>query len=228
MATDHPPSTPVPAPPVNIVGWTCTGTVCGSEVKYTCHKSCSDSPFLTRYEFEHLLKPNFWLLAVLILYIVSKTDSEDPYQFVLKILAKLRPGSTGWPQPRSRVTQIVVLLAYLGILWLVWIEASMVLSTDWRMARKVFVVWRPSLTPWRLRLFMLYPVWVMISALCITVIALTLLAGAVIVKVQLGCIADVALLVTGRRTLDENWRIRGLPGGNNNSGHEDCNLDDKL
>ncbi|KAI0111098.1 hypothetical protein GGR51DRAFT_569179 [Nemania sp. FL0031] len=229
MATSHPPPLiPVPAPPLNIAGWTCTGITCGSQVKYTCQKSCSDTLFLTRYEFEHLLKPHFWILAIIILYIVDGASAEDSYQFILKKVAKLRPRSTGWPQPRSRVTQIGALLAYLGILWLVWIEASMVLSTDWRMARKVFVVWRPSLTPLRLRLLMLYPVWVMISAFCMAVIAFTLLAGVIIAKVHLTCIADVAFLVIGRRTLDETQRIRELPREKDTSGHENNNLDKSL
>ncbi|KAI1127263.1 hypothetical protein F5Y10DRAFT_293055 [Nemania abortiva] len=225
MTPDHPPSTPIPAPPLNIVGWTCTGTACGSEVKYVCQKVCSDYAGLTKYEFEHLIKPQFWILAVLILYIVSETYSEDSYQLILRLLAKLRPGSANWPQPRSRLTQIAALLVYLGILWLVWIEASMVLSTDWRMARKVFVVWQPRLTPWRLRLFILYPIWVIASALCITVIAATLLAGAIITKIQISCVTEMALLVMGRKALNDNQLSHGLPRENGNSGY---NFDKKL
>ncbi|TGJ83247.1 hypothetical protein E0Z10_g5520 [Xylaria hypoxylon] len=227
MPPDHPPSTPIPAPPLNVAGLTCTGTVCGSQVNYVCHKLPPDCFTFAKYELEHLLKPEFWILAALIFYIVSNTYSEDAYQFILGILAKLRPSSFRGPQPRSRVTQIGALVAYLWILWLVWVEGYMVLSTDWRMMRKVFVVWRPSLPPSRLGLFVLYPVWAIICILCTMVVAFTVLFGFFISKIQIQCVTEVALLIIGRRQLDGDQHSPDLSMENNSRGIEDGNSEKK-
>ncbi|KAI1741252.1 hypothetical protein F4680DRAFT_72371 [Xylaria scruposa] len=119
MALAQPPSTPVPAPALNVPGWSCTGTKCGDSVNYECHPISVECGILARYKLEHLLKPQFWILAVVILYIMR---SEDAYQLLRRILAKLHFGPNGRPQPRSRYTQITKLLVYLGILWLVWLS----------------------------------------------------------------------------------------------------------
>ncbi|KAI1746753.1 hypothetical protein F4782DRAFT_523572 [Xylaria castorea] len=199
MASSQPLSTPVPAPSLNIPGLSCTGTMCGSNVNYQCHRIPIECAAVGGYEFEHLLKPQFWILLCLLFFITRNTSSEDAYHAFLELIAKLRLGR---PQPRSRATQVVALLVYLGILWLVWFEEYMVLSTEWHIARKVFVVWRPSLTPLRFRLLALYPAWAVVSVFCIAVVAATITVGVSITEVQLGCVKQMASLVMGRKELD--------------------------
>ncbi|KAI0401122.1 hypothetical protein F4802DRAFT_582010 [Xylaria palmicola] len=203
--------TPRPAPPFNVPGGTCHGTICGSHVSYTCTISPPDCAGLTSYEFEHLLKPHFWILAAVIIYIAYETSSNDPYQLALGALAKLSGGSgSRWSHPRSRAAQVGALVAYLGILWLGVVEASMVLSTDWRMMRKVLVVWRPRLMPLRSRLLVLYPVWGGISCLCIAVVAVTVMVGVFITKEQLCCVVEMVRVITGRRELSADYQPRDL------------------
>ncbi|KAI0411841.1 hypothetical protein F5X98DRAFT_383227 [Xylaria grammica] len=206
MLPDQPPSTPIPAHPINVPGLTCTGTTSGTNVNYVCHRSSSGFPSVTQHEFGHLLKPQFWILAVLIFYSVRVTYSEGAHQIILRLLTKLSPGSNRESLARARVTQIGALLASLGILWLVWIEAPMVLDTDRQMMRKVFVTWQPKLTPLRLRLLVLYPVWAIISIFCTVMVASTIIGGIMITKTQTQCVIEMALLVLGRRQLDGDSR----------------------
>ncbi|RYC58965.1 hypothetical protein CHU98_g7250 [Xylaria longipes] len=221
MTSNQPPLTPLPAPPINIPGLSCTGTMCGSHVNYECQTTPVECARLTSHEFEHLLKPHFWISAVLILYVVvvvSKASSEGAYQLFLGALTKFRLGR---PRPRSRVTQIAALLVYLVILWLVWLEEYMVLDTEWRVARKVLAVWFPRPTPLRLRLLVLYPVWAVISALWVVVVGLTVAAGVYVTKVQLGCVKEMASLVMGSRELDSRVLSGEIHVGGDRDGEEE-------
>ncbi|KAI0449234.1 hypothetical protein F5B21DRAFT_494984 [Xylaria acuta] len=220
MASPQPPLTRVPAPPIDVPGLSCTGTMCGSSVNYECHRipvgECAAAT--TYYEFEHLLKPHFWIFAALILYFVvgntTSSSSEDAYGAFLRLLAKLRLGPNGRPQPRARTTQIAALLAYVAILWLVWTEEYMVLSTEWRIARKVLAVLWPRPTPLRLRLLVLYPAWAVAFVVCVALMALTFFFGAGIIKAPLGCVREMASLVMGGTELHS----RVLPGENHAAG----------
>ncbi|KAI0546400.1 hypothetical protein F4679DRAFT_412501 [Xylaria curta] len=194
MALAQPPSTPVPAPALNVPGLSCTGTICGDSVNYECRTVPVECGTLTKYKLEHLLKPQFWILSLVILYVMR---SEDAYQLFLRVLAKLHLGPN--ERPRSRYMQITKLLVYLGILWLVWLEEYMLLSTEWRVAREIFVVWRPSLAPLWFRLLALYPVWVVICVICVVVVVLTV---ATITKFQLDIVKEMAFVVMGPKELD--------------------------
>ncbi|KAI0478291.1 hypothetical protein F4859DRAFT_52495 [Xylaria cf. heliscus] len=217
MSLDNPPSTPTPAPPLNVPGLTCTGTMFDTEVNYTCQRTPANCGALSSYETEHLLKPYFWVLALLILYYFSATNRDDPHQ----LLAKLRLGR---PQPRSRATQFVALLVHMAILSLAWFEEYMVMSTWWRAAPRVLSVWRPSLTPVRLSLVVLYPLWAVVTGLCMAVVSLALTAGTRITQVQMGCVKEMALLVMGRKELDS----RVLVGEDQDGGDGEHNGENKV
>ncbi|KAJ3580132.1 hypothetical protein NPX13_g438 [Xylaria arbuscula] len=206
-----PTPTLVPAPPLDVCGLAYTGTVSSSSVSYDCHYiAAADCSAITKYDFEHLRKPHFWALAALIMYVVFNAGAEGPYRFALRLLNKLRPGSERELRPHSRRTQIAALLMYLGILWLVWIEACMVLTTDWRMLHKVFVVWLPQPTPLRRQLLMLYPAWAFIAILCVAVVALTILVGTFITITQVKCVTEMVMVILGMIQFEAEQQS-GLP-----------------
>ncbi|KAH8158054.1 hypothetical protein CIB48_g10199 [Xylaria polymorpha] len=154
---------------------------------YEYRRIPDEGGLFTRHELQHLLKPHFWILAVLVLYlyIFDKTNSEATLQGT-----KSHLGPHERPQPRPRSKHIVAMVMSLGIPGLVWTEEYMVLSTWWRVAPKILFTWRPSLTPLRLQLLVLYPAWAMVSALCIAAVALVVTASVHITKVQLGWIEE--------------------------------------
>lgn len=198
-----PAPTPVPAPPINACGLTCTGTVSGSSAHYDCYYIAgADCSAITKYDLEHLRKPHFWALAVLVIYVAFNAEAEGPYRFALRLLNKLRLGSNAELEPRSRRTQVVALLMYLGMLWLIWVEVTMVIVTGWRMLRKIFVIWLPGLKPLRLYLLVLCPSWAAIAILCVELVVLTILAGISITITQVQCVIKIVEKMTsvGKRT----------------------------
>ncbi|KAK5629222.1 hypothetical protein RRF57_004937 [Xylaria bambusicola] len=202
--------TPVPAPPFNTCGLTCTGTVTGgNNYNYNCYYTApADCSAITKYDLEHLRKPHFWALATIIIYVAFNADTEGPYQFALRLMNQFRSSSTVQLQSRSRRTQVAALLMYLGMVWLVYIEATMIVVTDWRMLHKVLVVWLPKLTPLRLYLIVLYPVWAMIATLCVAVVAVTAVAGISITSVTMKCLAEMMMIVVGMTELDDGQQSR--------------------
>ncbi|KAJ2986548.1 hypothetical protein NUW58_g4973 [Xylaria curta] len=216
------------APPLSGAGWACTSTAHDSNLHYACRRASPDDyAGLGRYEFEHLLRPEFWIFTIIIFCVVSNTSNENPIRFVHRLLAKLGLGSRGWAQPHSRVMQTGAFLFHLAILWLAWIEGCMVLSTDWRMMWKVLIVWRPRLSRFRLWPVALFPVWVIISILCLAVVVLTLVASAGIVTILAKSVADVALVVAGieHLRLDDNQGSSEGSGGDEHDKHKDQDLE---
>ncbi|KAI0435903.1 hypothetical protein F4803DRAFT_544047 [Xylaria telfairii] len=172
------------------------------------YECCNEGGLFTRHELQHLFKPHFWIAAALILYLYI-FDKSNPG--ATSQVTKSRLAAYERPQPRSQAKQIGGLAMSLGILGLVWMGEYMILSIWWRVAPKVLFAWRPSLMPLRPRLLMLYPAWVVISALCIAAVALVVTASTHINQVQLGCISEKALLVMGRKEL--NSRVLGANDG---------------
>ncbi|KAI0513090.1 hypothetical protein F5B22DRAFT_271463 [Xylaria bambusicola] len=221
--------TPVPAPSFNTRGLTCTGTVTGgNNYSYNCYYIApTDCSTITKYDLEHLRKPHFWALAAIIIYVAFNADAEGPYRFALRLMNQFRSSSTVQLRPHSRRTQIAALLLYLGMVWLVYIEATMVVITNWRMLHKVFVVWLPKLTPLRLYLLVLYPAWAMVAALCVAAVGVTVVAGISISSVTMKCIAEMIMIIVGMTELDdgqqstlptkENESIRQAPGDSGKS-----------
>jgi hypothetical protein len=125
------------------------------------------------------------------------------------------------------VKQVGALVVYVGILWLVWIEGVMVISTDWRMMTKVWAVWRPSHTPWGLWLCVQYVVLVIMSTLCAAVVALTILWGVVIVAVQLQCVVEIALFIKRRKGLNGGQPSCDPERGTDSKEHENRMLEKK-
>ncbi|KAF2967532.1 hypothetical protein GQX73_g6029 [Xylaria multiplex] len=209
----HPPPLALSAAPsINIPGLTCTGTIydtgCGSHVKYECDSKWS------KYDFERLLDLRSWIIFGLIAYSFQLVSTGDPYQRILGLLAIISPGSARALQPRSKLTRTCALLVYLGILRLVWIWTPVMLSEDWQMMRAAFVEWRPSLTPLRSGLVVLYPMW-MVMCIYRVVYAIATIASVVLVTTtQIRCIKTTAPLITGRRQLDESHQHSDSSRGN--------------
>ncbi|KAI0909358.1 hypothetical protein F4823DRAFT_562911 [Ustulina deusta] len=119
------------------------------------------------------------------------------------------------------------LLAHAAVLALVWAEEYMVLSTAWRVARKVFVAWRPRLRPLGLRLLVVYPAWAVGCSLCVAAAALTVAAGTAITKAQLDCVKEMALLVVGREELGSRVVLEESHVGGNGGQGEEKKADEK-
>ncbi|KAI0530028.1 hypothetical protein GGR58DRAFT_494907 [Xylaria digitata] len=225
MLPNPPPSSLSPAPSINVPGLTCTGTIydttCGSHVNYECHSKWSKN------DFERFFELRSWIIFSLIFYFFQITSTGDPYQRILGLLNKLLPGSARALQPSSKVTQICALLVYLGILWLVRISTPIVLNEDWRMIRAAFVKWRPSLMPLRSGLLVSYPVWAVIFIFCVAFVASTIAGGILITATQILCIKKTALLITGRRQLDEGQQSPDFLRGNDSTGGEEDRLEKK-
>ncbi|KAI0860584.1 hypothetical protein F4860DRAFT_524987 [Xylaria cubensis] len=104
MALVQSPSTPMPAPAINVPGLSCTGTKRGDSVNYECHTVPVACGTLSRYTFGHLLKSQFRVLAVVILVAIVAFTIAAITKFQLdtvKEMAFLVVGQKKWG---SRVT----------------------------------------------------------------------------------------------------------------------------